>query len=108
LAWRRWAYCHWSRVRWVEVLVAQGGAGGRNNNCCGVEGPMKKKKKLTMVVVAVTVTSKQIGLVEKVGSLLVTVILRWKWMKRQQRERKKRENCWLGKKKPREADFWPT
>jgi hypothetical protein len=89
------------------VLVAQGGAGERNNNYRGVERLMKKKK-LTMVVVVVTVTSEQIGLVEKVGPLLVIAILRWKWMKRRQRERKKRENCLLGKEKPREADFWPT
>jgi hypothetical protein len=95
-------------VRWVKVPVAQGGARGRNNNCCGGERPMKKKKKLMIVVVVVTVSSEQIGLVEKVGPLLVTTILRWKSMKRRQRERKKRENYWLGKEKLGEADFWPT
>jgi hypothetical protein len=36
--------------------------------------------------------------VDKVEPLLFTVVLRWKWLERRKKERKKREKCQLGRK----------
>jgi hypothetical protein len=36
--------------------------------------------------------------VDKVGPLLFTVVLRWKWLERRKKKKKKREKCQLGRK----------
>jgi hypothetical protein len=64
----------------VEVLVAQDKAGGRNNNCRGIRKADEEEEKVGNVDDGFY-CRRGVGLVEKVESFLITVVLRWEWQK---------------------------
>ena len=104
VVWRRsswWPRKHWWRKRWSTLVVGR----RRNLRLGGKRRSWQRRERSLSWLLCCW---RGAGLVEKVRPLLVTTLLRWKWLKRRRRERKERKNCRLGKKNKKGANFLLT